>query len=169
LIAVGSGGIFGLGLGRSVQAYGYEPEADNDSIFAIYSETFGFIGSIILLGLFIALFSRLKMIAERAEDDFSRLIMVGILAWLSVQTMINIGAMIGLLPLKGITLPFISYGGTSIVFVAAAIGIAFQISRYTSYQPMNLNQENDRRAEHDNRLNGRRLRGAYHPDISSRG
>ena len=169
LIAVGSGGLFGLGLGRSVQAYGYEPEADNDSIFAIYAETFGFIGSIILLCLFGALFSRLKTIAERVNDDFSRLLVIGILAWLSVQMIINIGAMVGLVPLKGITLPFISYGGTSIVFVAAAIGVVYQISRYTSYQAPRLTSDRDRRQEDDDRLNRRRLRGAYHPDPGSRG
>lgn len=133
LIAVGSGGIAGLGLGKSVQAYGYLPEAANDSIFAIYAEKFGFIGSIVLLLLFGALFARLSRIAERAADMRSRLIVVGVLTWLSVQAMINIGAMIGLLPLKGITLPFISYGGTSVVFVAAAVGLVFQISSYTSF------------------------------------
>lgn len=133
LIAVGSGGIVGLGLGSSVQAYGYLPEAANDSIFAIYAEKFGFIGSIFLLAIFIAFFTRLKTIIERSTDDFSRLLVVGILSWLSVQTLINVGAMIGLLPLKGITLPFISYGGTSVVFVAAAVGLTFQVSQYTSY------------------------------------
>jgi len=133
LIAVGSGGAVGLGLGSSVQAYGYLPEAANDSIFAIYAEKFGFVGCMILLAVFIAFFARLKMIAERLPDDFSRLLVVGILAWLSVQALINIGAMIGLLPLKGITLPFISYGGTSVVFAAAAVGLAFQASQYTSY------------------------------------
>jgi cell division protein FtsW len=133
LIAVGSGGIIGLGLGSSVQAYGYLPEADNDSIFAIYAEKFGFIGSVALLGVFVAFFARMRFIIERSEDDFSRLLSVGVLAWLSTQTLINIGAMIGLLPLKGITLPFISYGGTSVVFAAAAVGLVFQISRYTAY------------------------------------
>jgi cell division protein FtsW len=133
MIAVGSGGMIGLGLGSSVQAYGYLPEAANDSIFAIYAEKFGFIGSIILLGLFVGFFARLKTIAERTTDDFSRLIVVGVLAWLSVQTLVNVGAMIGLLPLKGITLPFISYGGTSVVFVAAAVGLVYQISRYTAF------------------------------------
>lgn len=132
LIAVGSGGMIGLGLGSSVQAYGYLPEAANDSIFAIYAEKFGFVGSAVLLAVFVAFFSRLKNIAERLPDDFSRLLVVGVLAWLSVQSLINIGAMIGLLPLKGITLPFISYGGTSVVFAAAAVGLAFQASRYTS-------------------------------------
>ncbi len=133
LIAVGSGGMAGLGLGTSVQAYGYLPEASNDSIFAIYAEKFGFIGVVVLLGLFVAFFARLKNIIERAPDDFTRLLVTGILAWLSVQTFINIGSMIGLLPLKGITLPFISYGGTSVVFVMAAIGIVFRISHYTLY------------------------------------
>lgn len=135
LIAVGSGGIIGLGLGSSVQAYGYLPEAANDSIFAIYAEKFGFLGSVVLIGLFVAFFARIKSIAERLTDDFSRLLVVGILAWLSIQAAINIGAMIGLLPLKGITLPFISYGGTSVIFVAAAVGLVYQASHYTSYSP----------------------------------
>jgi cell division protein FtsW len=133
LIAVGSGGVIGLGLGSSVQAYGYLPEAANDSIFAIYAEKFGFIGSVALLGVFVAFFARLKTIAERLDDDFSRLLVIGVLAWLAAQTFVNVGAMIGLLPLKGITLPFISYGGTSVVFVAAAVGLAFQASQYTSF------------------------------------
>jgi cell division protein FtsW len=133
LIAVGSGGLVGLGLGSSVQAYGYLPEAANDSIFAIYAEKFGFIGSIILLAIFVAFFARIKNIAERLPDDFSRFLVIGVLSWLSIQSLINIGAMIGLLPLKGITLPFISYGGTSVVFVAAAIGLVFQASQYTSF------------------------------------
>ncbi len=172
LIGVGSGGLFGLGLGHSIQAYGYEPEADNDSIFAIYAETFGFFGCLVLLALFSGLFSHLKNIAERVDDDFSRLIVVGVLTWLSVQTIINIGAMIGLLPLKGITLPFISYGGTSIVFFAAAIGIVFQISRYTSRSPrdnIDYVTREGRRQFNDNRLNRRRVRGAYHPAPGSRG
>ncbi len=133
LIAVGSGGMFGLGLGRSVQAYGYLPEAANDSIFAIYAEKFGFVGCVVLLAILTGFFYRLKTIAERAPDDFSRLLVIGVLTWLSVQAFINIGAMIGLLPLKGITLPFISYGGTSVVFASAAVGIVFQISRYTNF------------------------------------
>jgi cell division protein FtsW len=133
LIAIGTGGMFGLGLARSVQAYGYLPEAANDSIFAIMAEKFGFAGMAALLGLFVAFFSRLKRIIERAPDDYSRLIVTGVFAWLSTQAIVNIGAMIGLLPLKGITLPFISYGGTSIIFVAGAVGLAFQISRYSTY------------------------------------
>jgi cell division protein FtsW len=133
LIAVGSGGLFGKGVGQSVQAYGYLPEAANDSIFAILAEKFGFVGVTALLCVFWAFFTRLKNIMERAPDDFSRLVVAGILAWLSTQAIINIGAMIGLLPLKGITLPLISYGGTSIIFVTGAIGLVYNISRYTTY------------------------------------
>jgi cell division protein FtsW len=131
LITVGSGGMFGKGLGRSVQAYGYLPEAANDSIFAIVSEKFGFVGASIIVGIFIGLFRRIKNVAQQAPNEYSRLLVSGILAWLSVQMMINVGAMIGLIPLKGITLPFVSYGGTSIIFVMAAVGIVFQVSRYT--------------------------------------
>jgi cell division protein FtsW len=80
----------------------------------------------------VGFFSRLKTIAERCSDDFSRLLVIGVLAWLSVQALINVGGIVGLIPLKGITLPFVSYGGTSVVFVAAAVGLVFQVSRYTA-------------------------------------
>jgi cell division protein FtsW len=166
LIAVGSGGISGLGLGRGVQAYGYLPEAANDSIFAIYAEKFGFIGVSALLGLFLAFFTRIKNIIERAPDNYSRFLAAGVLAWLSTQSIINIGAMIGLLPLKGITLPFISYGGTSLVFIMAAIGVVFQISRYTSYSVSTIEKTEGKR--HENITDRRRVRGAYHPGVSGR-
>lgn len=133
LIATGSGGMIGRGLGGGASSYGYLPEAQNDSIFAIYAEKFGFIGCMVLLGLFVTLFARLRLLVERAPNDFSRLVVTGILAWFSTQALINIGAMIGVLPLKGITLPFISYGGTSVLFVGAALGLAFQVSHYTSF------------------------------------
>ncbi len=133
LIAVGSGGLFGKGIDRSAQAYGYLPEAANDSIFAVLAEMFGFLGVVAVVGLFIALFTRMVRIIERAPNNESRLIVVGVLAWLSTQAFINIMAMVGLFPLKGITLPFISYGGTSLIFVTAAVGLVFNISRYTTY------------------------------------
>jgi cell division protein FtsW len=133
LIAVGSGGLTGKGLNSSGQAFGYLPEAANDSIFAIMAEKFGFVGMSVILGLFVAFFARVKNIMEHTEDLELRLIVAGVLAWLSSQAMINIGAMIGLLPLKGITLPFISYGGTSVIFVTAAAALVFNISRYTSF------------------------------------
>lgn len=166
LIAVGSGGMFGLGLARSVQAYGYLPEAANDSIFAILAEKFGFIGVTLLIGVFVGLFTRLKKIIEYAPDEHTRLLITGILAWLSTQTMINIGAMIGLLPLKGITLPFISYGGTSLLFVAGAMGLAFQISRFTTYSLGSNQQVEGNR--YGNTTGRRGLGRAYNPTVSRR-
>ncbi len=133
LVAIGSGGIAGKGLGRGVEAFGYLPEAANDSIFAILAEKFGFIGVTLVICVYLLFFTRLIRIIERSPDAFSRLIVAGVLAWLSTQAIINIGAMIGLLPLKGITLPFISYGGTSIIFVLGVLGLVFNISRYTTY------------------------------------
>lgn len=165
LIAVGSGGIIGNGLASSGQAYGYLPEAENDSIFAIVAEKFGFIGVSTLIILFIVLFSRLKKIMERAPDNFSRLIVAGVLAWLSSQMLINIGAMIGLLPLKGITLPFVSYGGTSVVLIAAVIGLTFNISRYTTYS---INTTEDRGEEYDDSVDRRRNRRPYYATVSRR-
>lgn len=131
LIAIGSGGLFGLGVGNSVQAYGYLPEASNDSIFAIYAEKFGFVGSTILIGLYGFLFFRILNIVRRAADSTSKFIAAGVLGWLSVQTIINVGAMVGILPLKGITLPLVSYGGTSLMFVLAALGLVYRISGQT--------------------------------------
>lgn len=163
LISVGSGGFAGLGLGRSVQAYGYLPEAANDSIFAIYAEKFGFIGSIILLAIYAGLFKRIASIAERAPDDRLRLIVVGVLTWLAIQTLVNIGAMLGLLPLKGITLPFISYGGTSMIFLAAAVGLVFQISKFCNFtSPL----EGRKGMRFDGSFNRRRVRRPYYANLS---
>lgn len=157
LIAVGSGGIFGLGFSKSVQAYGYLPEAANDSIFAVIAEKFGFFGVCIVISIYLWLFSRFKRVIERTSDLYSRLLVVGILAWLSTQTIINMGAMIGLLPLKGITLPFISYGGTSLVFVMAALGIVFQISRFVSFEPIrNVTNQGGSSEENTSRRRGQR-------------
>ena len=131
LIAVGSGGVMGVGLGRSIQAYGYLPEAENDSIFAIYAEKFGFIGSVALLGLYGSLLLRILTILQRAPNRTMQLMTTGVFTWFAVQGTINIAAMLGLIPLKGITLPFISYGGTSLIFSMAALGLVFHISKYT--------------------------------------
>lgn len=165
LIAVGSGGLFGLGLARSVQAYGYLPEAANDSIFAIFAEKFGFLGSALLIGMFVGLFARIMKILERAPDSYMRLLVVGVLAWLSTQTLINIGAMVGLLPLKGITLPFISYGGTSLLFVTAAIGLVFAVSRYTSFRTTLEVKEGPR---HEDSIGRRGQRGTHYTPSSRR-
>lgn len=165
LIAVGSGGLFGKGLADSGQAYGYLPEAANDSIFAIVAEKFGFIGATSLILLLLAVFIRIKNIMERAPDEFSRLVVAGVLAWLSTQTIINIGSMIGLLPLKGITLPFVSYGGTSVVFIMAAIGLVFSISRYTTYA---VRSSSIKGSHNENSAFGRRQRRSHHASFGRR-
>lgn len=162
LISVGSGGLFGLGLGNSVQAYGYTPEASNDSIFAITAEQVGFIGSLIILIIYGFFIARLKQVIERTADQFGRLLAVGVLAWFSTQMIINVGAMIGLLPLKGITLPFISQGGTSLIFLTAALGIVFQISRYTSYSPSEPQNSNNEKEHAYYSFNGRGVRRPHH-------
>lgn len=167
LISVGSGGILGMGLGYSVQAYGYVPEASNDSIFAIMAEKFGFVGTVAIMVIYGAFIGRLKRIAERTTDMFLRLIVVGVMAWLAVQMTINVGAMIGLLPLKGITLPLISQGGTSLVFFTVALGIVFQISRYTSYSVVEPNTTNES-ASTNNSFDGRRLRRPHNPSLVAR-
>lgn len=161
MIAVGSGGLFGKGLGRSVQDYGYLPEADNDSIFAVYAEQFGFLGAGLLLALYLGFFRRFKLIMERAPSNYHRLIVVGVLAWLSSQALINIGAMAGLLPLKGITLPLISYGGTSIVFVMLAIGLVFNISQYTTGRAVEGIEDNMGSSNEDITMRRRHRRSYY--------
>ena len=166
LVAIGSGGMAGLGVGKGAQAYGYLPEAQNDSIFAIYAEKFGFLGVIVLLGLFLTLFARIRMVAERAPTLYSRLIVVGVLAWLSTQTIINIGAMIGLLPLKGITLPLISYGGTSVLFVGAALGLVFQVSHYTSFTTRSVTRS--KRKQYENSYDRGRIGRTHHADSGRR-
>ena len=166
LVSVGSGGLFGRGLGHGVQAYGYQPEAGNDSIFAIMAEQFGFIGItgvLLIYGLFIR---RLKLVITHTADAFSRLVVVGVLAWFSTQMIINIGAMIGLLPLKGITLPLISQGGTSIVCFMAALGLVYQISRYTSYSEVGQRITSEKST--NNNFDGRRLRRAHYAPVVAR-
>jgi cell division protein FtsW len=168
LISVGSGGVLGLGLGYSVQAYGYTPEASNDSIFAIMAEQFGFVGTVLILVIYGVFIARLKRIVEHTADQFARLVVVGVMAWLSTQMFINIGAMIGLLPLKGITLPLISQGGTSLVFLTAALGVVFHISRYTSYSVTEPKFTADEPQAINNPFDGRRVRRAYNAALVAR-
>ncbi len=131
-IAIGSGEIFGVGIGNSVQATGYLPEAINDSVFAIMGEVFGFVGLVAILGIFTALLLRLLKIADRLGDMSMKLIVVGVFGWLAAHVILNVAAMTGIFPLTGITLPMLSFGGTSMVFIAGALGLVFQLSRYTS-------------------------------------
>ena len=133
-IAIGSGGILGLGIGKSVQATGYLPEAINDSIFAVMGETFGFVGLMAILALFTALLLSILHVAARLPDTTLRLIVAGIFGWIASHVVLNIAAMTGLIPLTGIPLPLLSYGGTSMLFIAAALGLVFQISKYTSHK-----------------------------------
>ena len=133
-IAIGSGGILGLGIGKSVQATGYLPEAINDSIFAVMGETFGFVGLMAILALFTALLLSILHVAARLPDTTLRLIVAGIFGWIASHVILNIAAMTGLMPLTGIPLPLLSYGGTSMLFIAAALGLVFQISKYTSHK-----------------------------------
>jgi len=130
IIAIGSGGLFGLGLGQSRQKYEYLPEANTDSIFAIIGEEVGFIGCIILIAVYLFLLWRGFRIARRIEDPFGRNLAFGITTWLGIQTLINISAMVALIPLTGVPLPFISYGGSSLVIIFAACGILVNISRF---------------------------------------
>lgn len=132
LIAIGSGGLFGLGFGQSKQKYLYLPEAHTDSIFAIISEELGYIraGLIILVFAFIAL--RGYKIAKNAPDIFSRLVATGITTWLTAQMLINIAAMLSLVPLTGVPLPFISYGGSSLVILLSSVGVLVNISKNQS-------------------------------------
>jgi cell division protein FtsW len=132
-IAIGSGGLTGVGIGNSVQATGYLPEAINDSVFAIMGETFGFVGLVAILLLFTVLLLRLLKVADHLADMRLKLLVAGVFGWLGAHVVLNVGAMIGVLPLTGITLPLLSFGGTSMVFIAAALGLAFQLSRYTVF------------------------------------
>ena len=129
LIAIGSGGLFGLGLGYSQQKFNYLPEPVTDSIFAIFSEEWGFFVSVLLIGLFVFIAWQGLRIARLAPDDFGRYAAAGIVSWVTFQAFINIAAATALIPLTGIPLPFVSYGGTSIVFLMAAMGILIRIGK----------------------------------------
>lgn len=130
-LAIGSGGIFGLGLGHSQQKFQYLPEVIGDSIFAIIAEELGFIISAGLIILFLILIFRGFKIAQNAPNEFAKFTAVGIVSWFGFQIFINAAAMVGLVPITGIPLPFISYGGTSLAISSAAAGILINISKYT--------------------------------------
>ena len=129
LIAVGSGGLFGRGFGQSVQKFTYLPEPVGDSIFAVAAEEFGFVGSVFLLIMFVLFATRGIKIASETSGIFGRLTVVGIVIMITSQAFVNIGAMLGVIPLSGITLPFVSHGGTSLFFTLLEVGIVLSISR----------------------------------------
>jgi len=150
-IAIGSGGLTGVGIGNSVQATGYLPEAINDSVFAIMGETFGFIGLVALLAIFIALLLRLLKIMDHLVDIRLKLLVAGVFGWFGAHVILNIAAMIGIFPLTGITLPLLSFGGTSMIFITAALGLVFQLSRYT------IHSSRIKETTHENSGSGRRV------------
>lgn len=130
-LAIGSGGFWGKGFGMSRQKFQYLPEVAGDSIFAIIAEELGFIiSSLVIIGYLYLLLRGLK-IAQKAQDNFGKHLAIGITVWIVIQSFVNIGAMVGLLPLTGVPLPFISYGGTSMAVLLAACGIVVNISRQT--------------------------------------
>lgn len=133
LIATGSGGLWGLGLGASRQKYQYLPEATTDSIFAIIGEEFGFLGCTMLILFFLLLLYRIFHVVKHAPDKQSFLLSGGILTLIGSQIIINLGSMVALFPLTGVPLPFISYGGSNLIVSLTSIGIILNISRYRIY------------------------------------
>ena len=134
LIAIGSGGLLGVGIGNSVQATGYLPESINDSVFAIMGETFGFLNLCLILMGFAWLLLRVLRVADYSLDYQNSLIAVGVFAWIMTHVVVNVAAMTNIIPLTGITLPLLSYGGTSMMAVGAALGLIYQLSQYTARQ-----------------------------------
>ena len=142
LYAVGSGGLFGRGLGNSVQKLGFLPEAQNDMIFSIICEELGLVGAGILIGVFLILIWRFFVIAAKAEDLTGALIATGAMAHMMIQIILNIAVVTNSIPITGFTLPFISYGGTSVVFLLLEMGLVLSVSGYSG-----RNQKKEMRPE----------------------
>lgn len=132
LLAVGSGGFFGYGYGNSRQKYNFLPEVMGDSIFAVTAEELGFIVSALIIGVYLFFAYRGLKVANNAPDTFGRMAAVGIVAWVSLQALINIGAIIGVLPLTGVPLPLISYGSSAAIATLAGLGILLNISKHST-------------------------------------
>ncbi len=132
LITIGSGGFFGVGYGKSTQKFGYLPEVKGDMIFSAMAEELGFMRLLIVLAMYAILIYRGYRIAEHAPDRFGFLLATGITTWIAVQTLVNIAVNVGLFPLTGLTLPFISYGGSSLIALLAAVGILLNISMHST-------------------------------------
>ncbi len=130
LIAIGSGGIFGRGLGQSVQKFNYLPEPQGDSIYAVIGEEFGFIGSALLVVLYVFLAIRGYKIAMQSRDVFGQYLVIGIVTVLVSQSFLNMASLVGLFPLTGVPLVFISQGGTALFIALFASGIVLNVSRY---------------------------------------
>lgn len=130
LLSLGSGGLFGVGLGQGKQKFLFLPEAATDSIFATIAEEIGFVGSTVIIFLFVFIVFRGLKIARSATSPFNSLLAAGITTWIGVQAFLNIGSMVALVPLTGVPLPFFSYGGSSLVTILIGLGILLSISRY---------------------------------------
>ena len=141
-IAFGSGGLFGVGLGRSLQKYGFLPENHTDMIFAMVGEELGLMGTLLLLFLFIALYARAYHVVRQCPDRFGRLLGFGLTSTLAIQTTINLAVVTGVLPVTGITLPLISYGGSSLVIALTELGLLLNLSRYRKKAPTSNNEKN---------------------------
>ncbi len=131
LLALGSGGMFGLGYGHSRQKFQYLPEVATDSVIAVIGEELGMMMVLLVLFAFLAFVWRSIEIAKGAPDAFSKLVVVGVTAWITLQAFVNIGSMVALMPITGVPLPFISYGGTALAVSMAAVGVVLNISRYS--------------------------------------
>ena len=132
LYAIGSGGLFGVGLGESMQKLGFVPEAQNDMIFSIICEELGFVGATILMLVFLVLIWRFMVIAVHAPDLFGSLIAAGAMGHIAIQVILNVAVVTNTIPNTGITLPFISYGGTSVLFLLSEMGLVLAVSRWQS-------------------------------------
>ncbi len=153
LIAIGSGGLFGVGYGKSIQKFGYLPEVQGDMIFSVMAEELGFVRLLIILFMYGMLVYRGYKIAENAPDRFGFLLASGITTWIAVQTLVNISVNIGIFPLTGITLPFISYGGSSLMTLLGAVGILLNISMYST-EEASLARRAKSKAESSSRKRG---------------
>lgn len=134
LLAIGSGGLFGLGLGNSRQKHLHLPEPQNDFIFAVICEELGFFGGMMVMGLFFALLVRGIYIASRAKDKFGAMLVIGIVSQISIQAFLNIAVATNTIPNTGISLPFFSEGGTSLLMLLAEMGIVLSVSRYANLE-----------------------------------
>ena len=161
LITVGSGGFLGVGIGNNVQTAGYLPESITDSMFAVVSEMWGFVGAVAVIGLYVHLFMEILKVANTSENLYFRLVTMGVFAWLFSQVAVNISAMIALIPLTGITLPLLSKGGTSLLITCFGLGLVINISRFTSRTEISDDERNEEiknnlRMGRSSRLGGRR-------------
>ncbi len=147
-IAIGSGGLFGRGFGKSIQKFGYLPEVQGDTIFSAIGEELGFVRSLLLFLAYVFIAYRGFLIAKNAPNRFSSLVAVGITTWFVWQTIVNIAVNLNLLPLTGITLPFISYGGSSLVALLIGAGILLNISRYADIDTYHIRRRGIRRTYH---------------------